>query len=486
MAGAIKLKGFAVGALLIASALNAGLWAQDSSAPETSLGDIARQTRTQHAAADANSSKAQELADDMQREQEETDNAPTGFKSYNAGDYRLLVPFPYSLEGRDNGGPVLLGSRMGITNTEVMAGTPIPVQGAMSDGELVYIARQLASQYGQFPACSMTKTGERKAIRCSWNGSPRLLGHEVWGTMEFVIGSGSLIPVICVSPDEMQCLSYNNGAWGVCGKPNATSNEVQNTRRDLETRFRDEKTTFQVCDQIIYPSIHLKEDTVVHPAKIAEGKPPQPTVPLPQDNSIAASGAPSESLGDLARQARQTPHTQARTKLDSSEGASLAPAGFRSFSLQYCLNPQVCGEASVIIPEKAEVVSSVNGQYIFKAMQEGSPVMLYAGPADVNAPYRSMSDADYIRMRDLANSNGWSREKTDAVSTQELTIEGMSALLTRFRYQRDQKTSWIGERTLIELDGETQFLIGCAAPEQHFADAEALCTTLLHSLRFPQ
>ena len=92
------------------------------------------------------------------------------------------------------------------------------------------------------------------------------------------------------------------------------------------------------------------------------------------------------------------------------------------------------------------MVSRINGQHIFKAVLDGEPVMLYAGPADVNAPYRSLTDPDYIRMRDLANSNGWSREKPDSVSTQELTIEGRPALMTRFRYQRDQKRWWIGER----------------------------------------
>jgi len=31
----------------------------------------------------------------------------------------------------------------------------------------------------------------------------------------------------------------------------------------------------------------------------------------------------------------------------------------------------------------------------------------------------------------------------------------------------------------------SEFLVGCAAPEEHFADAEVLCTTLVHSLRLP-
>jgi hypothetical protein len=474
-----------VGLLWASFSLNTALWAQGDSAQETSLGDAARQNRQQHANSEAQPSKAQALVEEMQREQEESDNAPTGFKTYNAGEYRLLVPFPYSLEGREDGGPVLLGSRLGATNTEVMAGTPIAIPGPMSDGKLVYVARQIATVHGDAPSCSMSKQGERKAVRCYWNGTPYLLGHQVSGTMEFVVASNSLVPVMCVSPDDFQCLTYNNGGWGVCNKPNASWAEVQKTKADLETRFRDETTTAQVCDQIIYPSIHLKEDTVVHPAKIPEGKPTKLAQAIPQDTSVAAGSGPAESLGDVARQTRQATRPEARAKLDNSEGGSLAPPGFQSFSLQFCLNTQVCGEATVAIPEKAEAVSRVNGQYIFKTLQNDSPVMLYAGPADVNAPYRSMTDPDYIRMRDVANPNGWSREKPDGVSTQELTIAGMPALMTRFRYQRDDKNTWIGERTLIDLDG-AQFLLGCTAPEPHFADAELLCTTLVNSLRFSQ
>ncbi|MFZ1141019.1 MAG: hypothetical protein ABR881_17215 [Candidatus Sulfotelmatobacter sp.] len=463
--------------------LGAALWAQDPENPN-SLGDVARQTRAQHASApEDKSSKAQSLVDEMQQEQEAAENAPTGFKSYNAGDYRLLVPFPFSLEGRDNGGAVLLGSRLGITNTEVLAGTPNPIPANLSDNELFNLARGLAGQHGQTPYCSAIKLGQRKAFRCGWNGSPYLLGHEVWGSMAFVVGSNSLIPVMCVSPDEFQCLGYDKFGYHTCNNRNPSWDEVQKTRAAINTRFRDEVTTGQMCDQIIYPSIQLKEDIVVHPASIPEGKTPVARVSVPQDRSLESSEPQTPSLAELARQTRQAPHDKAQATLDNAEGSS-APRGFQSFSLQFCLNPQQCSEASIDIPEKAEVVSRVNGQHIFKAALDGEWVMLYAGPADVNAPYRSLTDPDYIRIRDLANSNGWSREKPDGVSTQDLTIEGRPALMTRFRYQRDQKRWWIGERVLIENRG-AQFLLGCAAPEEHFADAEVLCTTLVNSLRLP-
>jgi hypothetical protein len=95
-----------------------------------------------------------------------------------------------------------------------------------------------------------------------------------------------------------------------------------------------------------------------------------------------------------------------------------------------------------------------------------------------------MTDPDYIRMRDLANSNGWSREKADAVSTQELTVDGNPALITRFRYHRDPSHWWIAERMLLQNQNQAQqFMLACTAPEEHFADAEVVCTTLVNSLR---
>jgi hypothetical protein len=503
------LPGVAV-ALLCASTF---AWGQDPETPADSLADLARQTRAHHASTpDTKSSKAQELVDEMQQEQEAAANAPTGFTNYNAGDYRLFVPYPFSLEGRDNGGAVLLGSRLGITNTEVVAGNPIPIPANLidnvSDSDLLNVVRQLAGLHGPQPYCAPIKQGSHKAFRCAWQGNPYLLGHVVWGSMLFIVGSNSLIPVMCVSPDDMHsCTIYDNQGHNTCSDRNRQMYGTDHRKQQaaVNAQVHDEQTTFQMCDQIIYPSIQLKEDIVVHPATLSEkpssGKPPSeksasaskaPAAALPvtavatptQETPPGESGSQSPSLAELARQTRQAPHDKAQATLDSAEGTTVAPPGFEPFVLQYCQNPQQCSEASVVIPEKAEVISRTNGQYIFKTALDGESLMLYAGPADVNAPYRSLTDPDYIRMRDLANANGWSREKPDSVSTQDLTIEGRSALMTRFRYQRDQKRWWIGERVLIDNQGK-QFLVGCAAPEEHFADAEALCTTLVNSLRLP-
>ena len=112
--------------------------------------------------------------------------------------------FPTALEGRENGGAVLLGSRLGITNTEVMAGSSgSDTSQDVGDNELLNVARQLASRHGSQAYCSAIKQGSHKAFRCSWQGNPFMLGHVVWGSMEFIVAANSLIPVMCVSPDDM-------------------------------------------------------------------------------------------------------------------------------------------------------------------------------------------------------------------------------------------------------------------------------------------
>jgi hypothetical protein len=472
---------------LCVACLGTFAWTQDSANPD--LGSLARQTRAQHAADEGKSSKAQELVDEMQQEQEAQDNAPLGFKNYDAGDYRLFVPYPYSLEGRENGGAVLLGSRLGVTNTEVLAGAPVPFRPNLSEIEVGNAARQLAQSYGSTAYCSPAPMGSRRAFHCTFSGA-RLLGREVVGDMIIVVGSSTLIPVMCVSPDDLhQCVSYDQYGYHTCSQRYPSWGEVQRANAAVDLRYRDEKTTYQMCSQIIYPSIQLKEDIVVHPASIPEGKPAKPAPAVAQDTSVVV-GAQGPSLADLARRTRQAQQSKPAT-IDNASWRGVAPDGFQPFMLQYCQNPQQCAEAAVVIPEKTEVVSRTNGQHIFKTTLNGDPVFLYAGPADVNAPYRSLTDVDFIRMRDLANSNGWSHEKTDGVSTQELTIVGRQALMTRFRYQRDQKTWWIGERALIEMGPVPsnpkggQFLLGCTAPEERFADAEAICTTMVNSLRLP-
>lgn len=458
-------------------------WGQESEKPAPTLGDLARQTRAQHADSQTGSNKAQAYVDEMQAAQDAADNAPVGFTNYDAGDYRLFVPYPFSLEGRDNGSAVLLGSRLGITNTEVMAGTPVPIPANIGDNDLISTVNQIARHYAPGAYCSLMKGAIRKTFLCTM-GEAQLLGHQVWASMEFVVASNKVVPVICASPDNLRaCQTYDSYGYYTCNSRYPTW-DPPNTRAAIATRNSDARSTAQACEQVIFPSITLKEDIVVHPVSLSETKTSKAAPALAQDGGNLSTEPQGPSLADLARRTRQAAHGVPQAKMDTAEGISAAPPGYQPVVLQYCWNPQICSEATIAVPEKAEVISRTNGQHIFKTLVQGEPVFLYAGPADVNAPYRSLTDPDYVRMRDLGNANGWSHEKADAVSTQEMTIENRNGLMTRFRYQRDQQNWWVGERILIQERG-LQFMLGCTAREEHFAAAESVCTTLVSSLRLP-
>ena len=478
---------FSIRGVLLAAAvlfLSTSMWAQ-SSDDSSSLGEVARQTRAQHAATpEGNSGKAQAIADEIQ--QETANTAPRDFTTFDAGDYRVFIPFPFVLQGREDGAPVLQGSRAGGSDAEVIAGTPLPIPEGLSDKDLSDTARQLARGYSQSASCSAVEFGPHKAFRCSLK-KLHLLDQEATGSMEFVVESNSLIPVMCLSAvDTPKCGTLAAGHQA-CGKVRLSRTEVQKAKAAKQARQRDEENNAQVCEQIIYPSIRLKQDSTEHPATTEEVRALRPAaqvaVTSTQQSGYEDSNSTGLTLAELARQTRQATRGSSPPAPVGVDGIT-PPAGFQVFTLPYCLNPRQCSEGSVAIPEEAELMSRTNGQHIFKAALGGESMILYAGPADVNAPYRSLTDPDFVRMRDLANSNGWSRERPESVSLQELTVANRAALVTRFRFQRGQKRWWIGERIMIE-NRDGQFMLGCAAPEEHFADAEVLCATMVNSLRLP-
>jgi hypothetical protein len=356
----LRFFGTACAVCLLSISTPASAWAQEPDTSGQPLGDLARQTRSQHEAAEGTPSKAQELVDEMQQEQEAVENAPAGFKNYDAGDYRLFVPFPYTLEGRDNGGAVLLGSRIGLTNTEVMAGTPIPIPPTIDDVHLVGFLTQLARRYSPGGRCFPVTSTVHKTFMCML-GETQLLGHPVWGNMEFVVTLNRAFPVMCVSPDNLRwCTTYDSNGYYTC-QNQPTWADSPSVKAATLTRNSDAQGTVQACEQVIFPSIQLKEDIVVHPASIPENK--TSTAPaVAQASAPIGADSQSPSLADLARQTRQAPHGTAQASLDSTEAKGNAPPGYQTFSFQYCNNPQQCEDASIAIPEKAELVSRINGR----------------------------------------------------------------------------------------------------------------------------
>jgi hypothetical protein len=474
--------------------------AQDSS---PSLGDVARQSRSQRQQADTTPSKAQELADQLQQEQEESENAPVGYKTYNAGDYRLWVPFPYEVEGRDQIGTVLAGSRVGVTTTQVMAGNPLAFPENLDEATERNLFTQVARLYSQYPSCAPIKLGERRAYRCALQGA-YLMGDLVSGTMVFLIGSGTVIPVMCVNPVNQQCVSHDRFGYHTCDNQNPTWGEVQKTNAEIQARYQEQRTSAQVCDQVIYPSIRLREDYAPRSfstpsskgtdrsskdqpgaAKAAAKMPTTGGAPTMAKSDAAQAGA-APSLADVVRQAKAAAANQPKAKvtLDATDGMGIPPAGFKADTFSYCHGYGFCWHAYVFLPANAARLKDYAPEFVYEVPFDKERVLLFAGQAQIDAASRGSKDPTLALWREInATEGSVTLNNLQAATRDEATIAGMPGFLTHFEIKRND-TVWVGVRANVVSRG-VELMVGCLAPKTRFSDADQDCSTLIDSLRLP-
>ncbi len=469
--------------------------AQDAS---PSLGDVARQSRSQRQQTDTTPSKAQELADQLQQEQEESENAPVGYKTYNAGDYRLWVPFPYEIEGRDQIGTVLAGSRVGVTTTQVMAGNPLAFPENLDEATERNLFTQVARLYSQYPSCAPIKLGERRAYRCGLQGA-YLMGDLVSGTMVFLIGSGTVIPVMCASPVNQQCVSHDRFGYHTCDNQNPTWGEVQKTNAEIQARYQEQRTSAQVCDQIIYPSIRLREDYAPRSFSAPSGKGTDQTggaraaAKLPASGrtqtiakSDAAQAGAAPSLADVVRQSKQANANQPKAKvtLDATDGGGIPPAGFKADTFSYCHGQVFCWHAYVFLPTNAVRLKDYAPEFVFEVPFDKERVLLFAGQAQIDAASRGSKDPTLALWREInATEGSVALNSLQAATRDEATIAGMPGFLTHFEIKRND-TVWVGVRANVVSRG-VELMVGCLAPKTRFSDADQDCSTLIDSLRLP-
>jgi hypothetical protein len=475
-------------AVIVIACLSVVSWAQDSSDQNGSLADLARQTRAhKQSAPESSSSKAQELADQLQQEQEESENAPVGFKTYNAGDYRLWVPFPYEIEGRDQVGTILAGSRVGVTNTEVVVGNPLAFPAGLDEGSERNLLSQVAGLYSQHPSCGPIKIGERRGYRCGLDRA-YLMGTEVWGTMMFVIACGSVIPVMCVSPHESnQCVSHDQFGYHYC---------PQQTNAQILARQQEDRTSTQACDQVIYPSIRLREDYAPrslsaaasskgmdHTGAKAAAKPPATGGP----QAVAKSDASAPpSLADVVRRSKAAAANQPKAKvtLDATDGGGLPPAGFKSDTFSYCERQNFCWHAYVFLPVNAARLDYYAPEFVFEVPFDKDKVLLFAGQAQMSAANRGSKDPTLALWREINSTEGSiANSNLQAATRDEATIAGKPGFLTHFEIKRNDVT-WVGVRANVVSRG-VELMVGCMAPQKRFGDADEDCSTLIDSLRLP-
>jgi hypothetical protein len=465
----------------------------------TSLGDIARQSRNQKVNTPAAPSKAQELVEQMQQEQEASEDAPTGFKTYNAGDYRLWVPFPFELRDRDAAGVVLASSLLGGTKSLVMVGNPIPFSSIsyygsptpLSDNDLRNFATQFSRRYSPNSGCGPGKIGPRIAYGCGVATSAPF-GEAVSGHLELVRGSNSLYPVMCVVP------TTNHGRDAINHPQPGYSNYRQNVK-EMAREDQDARNSWQACD-VVLQSIRLKEDieppsaTAATSNKMAAPAKPAPTAalpPSPNNAAVISSNVTSDSGGQpslalIARRQREAAAQapKAQLSIDNSGENGLAPPGFKRHSFSYCKNQgSDCRSASVVVPAEAHQLIADCGQP-FEMQVSGEPLFLMVSAGGFPCAGRMGNDPSVVRWYQFADPQGDSnRGRAPSVGNLQMMLDGKPATITQVPFKNGARI-WISKRADLESNG-VPLIVGCIAPREHFADAEAICQTLIDSLRLP-
>jgi hypothetical protein len=478
-----------IAALFLLGAANLPAKAQQGS----SLADIARQARAQKPAQPtAEGNHAQAVADELSEDQNDV-GAPGGFKSYNAGDYKLWVPAPYRVEGHDDAGVVIAGPMVGMKHSIVLVGTPIVAHFGDNDDAFHDTATQFVRLYAQSANCTKTTVDNHGAYQCSL-AAANLLGQVVSGNAVFVRAAGYMYPVFCVAPTDSRSRDLINNK-------RVDSGTKAWARESLDREEDDVNKVLQKCDTV-FQSIHVREG--VRPQKEtadsdraapSAGKPAAATAaPVDSRRPPAASGntAAPGPLAGVARQLHETPGGGFESAVQSAPVQSADPApgstipdGFKVQAFNYCKGRTQCWDASVLVPKDAQLVSSDCRQYVFEVKVQGAPFLLLLGPAGTeNCEGRGANDSGQVRWKQLVDPESARAPGTSStISSQQMKLDGKPAVIIHMRFKKGL-ADWIGKRAEVENNG-AQLVVGCMAPKETFADGDTICSGLIGSLRVP-
>jgi len=427
----------AAAALLLCSAANA----QNQGG---SLADVARQARAQKQA-QSSTSAADQVANELSEDQ--NDDAPGGFKTYKAGDYKLWVPAPFTEDAHNSDAILLSGPEVGSRHNLVLIGNRIPYSDNAGSDAILDAATGFVRRYLASASCSKNTLGGQSAYECDLSGA-KLMGSTVTGSAWFIPASGNVYPVFCATP-------IDGKAWETLSNPHSTEAQKAAAREALD-RDPDLKRVWQNCDTVFH-SFHIKPGSAT---KVADSKP--------------ASDAPQAAAPKPAAQAASTAPARPST----------VPTGYKAQAFQYCTAPTQCWDASVLVPADAQLVSSDCKQYAFQVNVQGTPFLLMAGPASNDCGPRPASDTNLVRWKELVDPETRRAPGTSSTISSETTkIDGKPAAIITIGFRKGL-SEFMGKRAEVETNG-TQVVVGCVAPRDHFPDGDAICSDLIDSLRLP-
>jgi hypothetical protein len=111
--------------------------------------------------------------------------------------------------------------------------------------------------------------------------------------------------------------------------------------------------------------------------------------------------------------------------------------------------------------------------------------MLLAGTGGADScAGRSANDPSLVRWNQFAApETALAPGGSSLISSQQDRLDGKPAVITTMGFKKGM-ADWIGKRAEVENNG-VRLVVGCMAPREHFADGDAICSTLIGSLRLP-
>jgi hypothetical protein len=454
-------------------------------AQQGSLADAARQARAQKQDQPrAEESQAQQVVNQLVEGQDDTGNAPGGFKTYNAGDYKLWVPAPFTVEGHDAAGIVLANSAEGRARALVLVGNPVVLSTASDDEAFRDMASKFARIYAQSATCTQASVENRKAYQCGLAGA-KLLGHSVSGNAVFVRGQSNIVPVFCVAFTDSR-------ARDVLNDPYSSSSMKQWARDVLAHEDEGVRSTWHACESVL-KSIHLKEEGETSTAKTGKaGRTPSKAASGDQAQGDPGNDDDAAPLADVARRLHGDPVPVAQEQIpqDNNTDPDAPPEGFKVHYFTYCKGKsQECWDAQVFVPWDAKLLSSSCTQYVYETKVSGQPFLLLVGQdGSAGCEEHQTSGPDPVRWHQLVDpENLRAPGSASIISSLEGTLAGYPGLITTLRFRKTTKdgtTDWMAKRGDLEIDG-VKLVVGCMGPREHFEKGDELCSTLLDSFRLP-
>jgi hypothetical protein len=436
-----------------------------------SLADAARQARAvKQAQPKPENNQAQMVADQMAEDQD-TGDAPGGFKTYKASDYQLWIPAPFAKIGNESAGVALLGPQLGFTHVMVLVGTPLVL--AKESGDLAFhdLALHFSKSYAQTASCTKAKVSDHDAYRCSLAGGS-LADKQVAGNAVFVRGERSIAPVLCVAE--------SNSTWRDIFNSSTSSFDAKaDAKKVLGQQDKDMRSAWDKCE-LVLKSIQIKNNAqgAIRTDSVADSTAAAPT------GSSANTHSPT-SLAEIARKVHESPGAAvvatAPVPAPAATTASTIPDGYKVHAFNYCKTRTQCWDASILVPANARLVGSDCKQAMFEIKVQGSSFLLMAGSTDSNCGGNGPDPVSWNQLVDPENKRAPGTYST--ISSLATKLDGKPALITTIGFRKGL-TEWMGKRAEVENNG-FHLVVGCLSPKEHFYDGDEVCTTLIGSLQLP-